>query len=63
MSKSNVVIKNISDVNECQASNGGCEQLCTNTEGSFQCSCRTGYSLSSGGTNCNGKNYKLIKLS
>ena len=55
LSKSYFVIKTFSDVNECQASNGGCEQLCTNTDGSFQCSCRTGYSLSSDGLSCNGK--------
>ena len=45
----------ISDVNECQTSNGGCEQICTNTVGSFECSCNPGFSPSSGGINCNGK--------
>ena len=49
----------ISDVNECQTSNGGCEQVCTNTIGSFECSCNRGFSLSSDGVNCNGKKAKL----
>ena len=43
------------DINECQTSNGDCEQICTNTVGSFECSCITGFSLSSGGVNCIGK--------
>ena len=46
----------ISDINEC-APNGGlgpCAQICTNTPGSFSCSCKAGYNLS--GYACNGKN-------
>ena len=43
------------DINECQTNNGGCEQICTNTDGSFECSCNQGYSLSSDRTNCIGK--------
>ena len=45
----------LSDVNECQTSNGGCEQVCINTVGSFECSCNLGFSLLSGGINCSGK--------
>jgi hypothetical protein len=45
----------LSDVNECQTSNGGCEQVCTNTVGSFECSCNRGYSLASAGLLCIGK--------
>ena len=29
------------DVNECEILNGGCEQTCTNTIGSYHCSCNT----------------------
>ncbi|XP_052081717.1 uncharacterized protein LOC127719541 isoform X3 [Mytilus californianus] len=35
------------DVNECQLGTHTCQQLCTNTFGSFTCSCRTGYTLNS----------------
>ena len=35
------------DVNECASSNGGCDQICTNKAGSYQCSCNRGY-ISSG---------------
>ena len=31
-----------------------CEQNCTNTVGSYNCSCNTGYSLDSNGRNCTG---------
>ena len=41
-----------SDVNECSTSNGGCHHVCTNSAGSFQCSCNSGYSLAADGTTC-----------
>ena len=41
-----------SDVNECSSGNGGCDQDCTNSVGSFQCSCNSGYSLAADGTTC-----------
>ena len=43
------------DIDECQTSNGGCEQVCTNTVGSFECLCNPGYSLASAGFQCIGK--------
>ena len=43
-----------SDIVECDENNGGCSQICTNTEGSFECSCRNGYVLESDGHNCSG---------
>ena len=42
------------DIDECITNNGGCEQLCTNTIGSFNCSCTDGYNLKSGKV-CDGK--------
>ena len=35
----------IADRDECSDGSSGCEQLCSNTDGSFNCSCRDGYSL------------------
>ena len=32
-----------SDINECNSNNGGCEQGCINTDGSYECVCRDGY--------------------
>ena len=43
------------DINECAANNGGCSQVCTDNEGSFVCSCNTGYELDADGATCNGK--------
>ena len=40
------------DVDECDTKNGGCDQTCTNNNGSFLCSCDTGYTLAAG---CDGK--------
>ena len=31
------------DINECDKDNGGCSHICTNTDGSFECSCMDGY--------------------
>ena len=45
----------LSDVNECNTTNGGCEQICTNTVGSFACNCSIGYLLDGNGFNCTGK--------
>ena len=40
-------------VDECLANTAdGCDQLCTNTIGSFRCSCINGYTLSSDGRSC-----------
>ncbi len=36
---------NIKDINECNTNNGGCESICTNTIGSFICTCQNGYYL------------------
>lgn len=43
------------DVNECALLNGQCTQTCTNTPGSFLCSCDSGYVLNSDGLTCTGK--------
>ena len=43
------------DINECSTNNGGCAHNCVNTQGSFTCSCRSGFQLASDGISCNGK--------
>ena len=40
------------DINECSSNKGGCAHTCTNTIGSYYCSCNAGYVLS--GKSCNG---------
>ncbi|XP_048581975.1 uncharacterized protein LOC116616154 [Nematostella vectensis] len=39
------------NVNECNSNNGGCDHLCNDTVGSFNCSCYQGYQLA-GKTRC-----------
>ena len=43
------------DIDECQSDNGGCMHKCNNTIGSYYCSCRHGYELSSDNHICTGR--------
>ena len=43
------------DIDECQTS--PCEYNCTNTIGSFECSCPAGFEVASDGLACDGKKY------
>ena len=45
----------ISDIDECVTDTHGCSQGCTNTEGSFVCSCPPGYLIQEDGANCGGR--------
>ena len=50
----------VPDVNECQnEDNGGCNQTCVNTLGSYECACRTGFRLAADGMHCEGP-YTMI---
>ena len=42
------------DIDECAEDNGGCSHTCTNTGGSFKCSCPDGYLLLDDEKNCSG---------
>lgn len=43
------------DIDECAMNRGGCEENCTNTNGSFVCACHTpGYEIGTDGLNCIG---------
>ena len=41
-----------SDENECLINNGGCDHICTNVQGSFECSCNTSYILAPDNKTC-----------
>ena len=45
----------LSDINECDEGISGCNQTCTNTNGSYICSCYNGYVLDADDHSCNGK--------
>ena len=42
------------EINECEENTDQCSQNCENTAGSYTCSCRQGYTLSSNGRTCDG---------
>jgi hypothetical protein len=43
------------DIDECMATNSLCSQTCDNTDGSYKCSCNTGFFLDRDGISCVGK--------
>ena len=45
----------ITDIGECTEGTHRCAQMCTNTVGSYTCSCRTGLQLANDGQGCTGK--------
>ncbi len=46
---------NFQDINECSTNNGGCSNNCTNTIGSYFCSCPLGFQLQSDQRTCKSK--------
>jgi len=50
----------VTDINECDKKKT-CDQRCTNTEGSYYCSCKEGYSLMDDGKSCEGTYHTLAK--
>ena len=34
-----------SDKDECAVNNGGCQHICKNTVGSYECACHNGFTL------------------
>ena len=45
----------LADINECAVNNGTCMETCTNTNGSFFCSCNAGFLLNANAKTCTGK--------
>uniref|UniRef100_A0A672J0E1 Zgc:158328 n=1 Tax=Salarias fasciatus TaxID=181472 RepID=A0A672J0E1_SALFA len=41
-----------SDVDECEELNGGCQQTCVNTRGSYHCECSEGFRMHTDGRTC-----------
>jgi len=52
-------ISTFTDINECATSNGACQHNCSNTNGSYYCTCvdSARYILSKDGHNCVGKQH------
>lgn len=60
----NVFVHLISkDIDECQmdeGADGGCQQVCTNTDGSFICSCNSGFALKADQQTCESKHFHSV---
>ena len=50
------------DVDECYERIDGCQQECVNTNGSYVCTCRTGYRLTSDRYSCTGISYLVLNF-
>lgn len=48
------------DKNECMIADGGCDHVCTNTNGSYHCSCNSGFQLKPNGLECEGEYQPLL---
>ena len=42
------------DIDECTTDQNRCDQSCSNTDGSYTCSCLTSFTLDGDGFTCNG---------
>lgn len=45
------------DINECEEMNGGCQQNCVNTLGSYYCECGEGFRIHTDAHTCIGKSF------
>ena len=50
------------DIDECVDNNGGCHQLCNDTDGSYECDCYEGYQLLPDDVTCEGMYHKSKNL-
>lgn len=51
----------VSDINECALDNGGCSEMCENTNGSFFCACEGDErSLAADGKSCVGEAWRRV---
>ena len=57
---SNRVYVTLTDIDECALGISGCNQICTNTIGSYVCSCYFGYQIYSHNKTCIGKQITSI---
>ena len=49
------------DIDECATNNGGCDQNCHNTAGSYYCTCNTGFLLDDDDHGCSGEYHFILK--
>lgn len=52
----------LTDTDECALANGGCEHSCSNADGSYTCSCNSGFKLNANGLTCEGKHKSRTRV-
>ena len=55
-----IIFSIFSDIDECESEDFYCEQICTNSDGSYTCSCRDGYILNDDDETCEGLYIKTM---
>ena len=55
MTSHDIIRNSPTDMDECGTNNGGCQHMCTNTPGSFECRCNSGFTLESNLLDCAGE--------
>lgn len=55
-----ILLRLISDIDECTEGLSSCSQVCTNTTGSYTCSCHPGYTLNADSSTCSLNGIKLL---
>nr|XP_039270654.1 uncharacterized protein LOC120345319 isoform X2 [Styela clava] len=53
---------NCTEINECEFGNGGCEDVCVNTEGSYRCECPPNMELRPDGKTCGIQCYECVNV-
>ena len=49
----------VSDKDECAVNNGGCQHICKNTVGSYECACHNGFTLHENKHDCKEGNWHV----
>ena len=60
LTKKQMLLLIFSDYNECGLNNAGCEQICKNSVGSYNCDCRKGFKLRANLYGCEGLYFNRI---
>ena len=55
-------LNSFADTDECLTDKGGCDHVCDNTDGSYSCSCYSGYTLNNDQHTCRGQCEKQYSM-
>ena len=55
-----IMCDSVLDINECSGVDNKCQQQCSNTVGSYLCSCQSGFHLNTDGATCSSENHCVL---